>query len=39
MSYKILPYSYEKAKNLGVSIVPSHDKNKKIDVYKGDKFI
>jgi len=39
MSYKILPYSYEKAKNLGVSIVPSHDKKKKIDVYKGDKFI
>ena len=39
MSYKILPYSYEKAKNLGVSIVPSHDKKKKIDVYKGDEFI
>jgi hypothetical protein len=30
--YDILPYSYHRAKELGVKIVPSHNPNKKIDV-------
>lgn len=37
--YNILPYSKEQAKKLGVDIKPSKNKNKKIDVYKNDKFI
>jgi len=38
MSYKILPYSFQQAKKLGVEIKPSTVKGKKIDVYKkGDK--
>jgi len=36
-SYKILPYSYKKAKELGVEIKPSTNKNKKIDVFKNGK--
>lgn len=32
--YQILPYTYKKAKALGVSIKPSTSKKKKIDVYK-----
>ena len=35
MAYKILPYSYKRARKLGVTIKPSHTKGKKIDVYKG----
>ena len=31
--YKILDYSFNKAKELGVDIKPSTKKNKKIDVY------
>lgn len=32
-TYKILPYSYKRAKALGVKIVPSKRGYKKIDVY------
>ena len=32
--YVITKYSFDKAKRLGVEIVPSSVKNKKIDVYK-----
>ncbi len=32
--YKIKKYSYRQAKKLGLQIVPSSKKNKKIDVYK-----
>jgi hypothetical protein len=32
--YVITKYSFDKAKRLGVEIVPSTVKNKKIDVYK-----
>ena len=32
--YQITKYSYEQAKKLGVKIVPSSVKNKKIDVFK-----
>ena len=39
MVYEIQPYSFKKAKDLGVTIKPSKNKNKKIDVYKnGDKI-
>jgi hypothetical protein len=31
--YDITDYTYEKAKKLGVIVVPSRRKNKKIDVY------
>ena len=37
--YHILNYSYTKAKQLNVDIKPSTKKNKKIDVYKNNKFI
>jgi hypothetical protein len=37
--YKILPYSYNQANRLGVSIFPSKHKGKKIDVYKNNKYI
>ena len=37
--YNILPYSYQKARSLGVSIFPSKNKGKKIDVYKGENFL
>lgn len=37
--YKITDYSYNQAKKLGVQIKPSSLKNKKIDVFKGDKKI
>ena len=39
MVYKIKPYSYEKAKLLNVKIKPSTRKDKKIDVYKDNKYI
>ena len=34
MSYKITDYSYQKAKKLNVTIKPSTNKKKKIDVFK-----
>jgi hypothetical protein len=34
--YNIKPYSLKKAEKLGVTIKPSKNKNKKIDVYKND---
>lgn len=37
--YKITNYSKEQAKKLGVKIKPSTLKNKKIDVFKGDKKV
>ena len=37
--YKITNYSKEQAKKLNVEIKPSTRKNKKIDVYRGDKKI
>jgi len=37
--YKITDYTKLKAANLGVSLKPSERKNKKIDVYKNNKFI
>jgi hypothetical protein len=38
-NYKIKKYSYDKAKELGVEIKTSTNKNKKIDVFKGDKKV
>ena len=37
--YQITKYSYEQAKKLGVKIVPSKVKGKKIDVYKDGKKV
>ena len=39
MTYKILPYSYQQAEKLNVTIKPSKKKNKKIDVYKNGEYI
>ena len=39
MTYSIKTYTYEKAKQLGLNVKPSHNKNKKIDVYKNNKKI
>ena len=39
MTYKITDYSYKQAQKLGVQIKPSVKKNKKIDVFKGNKKI
>ena len=39
MAYKILPYSFRKAKELGVVIKPSSNILKKIDVYKNGKKV
>ena len=39
MSYNITPYSYKQARKYGVSIVPSRNKTKKIDVIKHGKVI
>jgi len=39
MTYKINDYSYQQAKKLGVTIKPSTNKNKKIDVFKDNKKI
>lgn len=38
-SYRILPYSYEQAKKLGVSIKPSENPKKKVDVFQRGKKI
>jgi hypothetical protein len=37
--YKITDYSFKKAKQLNVDILPSNNSNKKIDVYKNNKKI
>jgi len=37
--YVIQQYSKEKAKKLGVELLPSSNKKKKIDVYKGNKKV
>jgi hypothetical protein len=34
MSYKITPYTYARAKHIGVTVKPSTDKTKKIDVFR-----
>jgi len=39
MTYVIKPYSYKRAEELNVTIKPSNKKNKKIDVYKNNKYI
>lgn len=39
MAYNILPYSFRKAKELGVVIKPSSNVLKKIDVYKNGKKV
>ena len=39
MVYQIKPYSYEQAKKLKVEIKTSTRKDKKIDVYKDNKYI
>jgi hypothetical protein len=39
MVYHITKYTYKKAKKLGVSVFPSKNKTKKIDVYKKKKKI
>lgn len=39
MAYKILPYSFRKAKELGVIIKPSTNLLKKIDVFKNGKKV
>ena len=39
MDYKILPYSFQQAKKLGVKIKSSQKKDKKIDVFKNDKLV
>ena len=39
MAYKILPYSFRKAKELGVVIKPSTNPLKKIDVFKNGKKV
>lgn len=38
-SYKITQYSYDRAKELDVEIMPSKKQKKKIDVYKDGKFV
>ena len=37
MPYKITNYTYSRAKKFGVTVTPSTNKTKKIDVYKKDK--
>ena len=37
--YDIQPYSFKKAKELGYTIYPSHKENKKIDVFKKNKYL
>ena len=37
--YHILPYTYDRAKMIGVEVKPSTKAHKKIDVYKGGKLI
>jgi hypothetical protein len=37
--YIIEPYTQRQASRMGLTVKPSHNKNKKIDVFKGDKKI
>jgi hypothetical protein len=37
--YQIQPYSFKRAKTLGVTIQPSLNKTKKIDVFRGTKKV
>jgi hypothetical protein len=37
--YRILPYTYKKAKELNVNVFPSENPKYKIDVYKDNKYI
>ena len=37
--YTILPYTKDKAKQLGVTVTPSTKKGKKLDVFKNGKLI
>jgi len=39
MPYQILPYSYKRAKKLGVQIRPSRNQTKKIDVFRQGKRV
>ena len=39
MSYKITDYTFNKARQIGVEIRPSHLPGKKIDIYKDGKLI
>ena len=39
MAYKIKKYTYNKARKLGLTVKPSKNKGKKIDVFKGGKKI
>lgn len=39
MAYKIKPYTYKRAKKLGVLVKPSTNKTKKIDVFKNNQKI
>lgn len=39
MVYEIQPYSFKKAKDLGVTIKPSSKKGKKIDVFKNNQLL
>ena len=39
MAYIIKSYTKQKAKELGYTVKPSTNTNKKIDVYKGDKKV
>jgi hypothetical protein len=38
-SYRILPYSQEQAKKIGVIIKPSTNPKKKVDVFKGQEKV
>jgi len=37
--YNILPYTYKKAKDLGVDVYPSKNKKYKLDVFKNNSFL
>jgi hypothetical protein len=37
--YNILPYTYKKAKELGVDVYPSKNKKYKLDVFKNNSFL
>jgi hypothetical protein len=37
--YHILPYTYRKAKKIGVKVLSSKRANKKIDIYKNGRYI
>jgi hypothetical protein len=39
MSYKITPYTYKQARKYGVTVIPSKNKTKKIDVIKNGRVL